>query len=259
MPEIQMPPQYAGYYPDPHDTEGRVRQAIQTEAAHRLQLWTTFVLNAVSEFESAAYVHIEELEYEHDATFDFNPVLSSFVSVAVSHFPPTAVVSSVVSTVMGGIQARYEQNLEAGMSAAKKKLRAAVAAFAQASREQTTKAVPEMHAKLEETVEDAMTWVDSVSPAYAYVSAMCDYMGFVLPTRENTVNPVRQSLENPFFGIYQSVRAQLLRTQGVAGLDDDDLSPTIWQREATERQRELYRMEGADAWQNAYDEDGRTK
>ena len=99
-----------------------------------------------------------------------------------------------------------------------------------------------------------MTWVDSASTDPEYVSAMCDWMGFPLPTEQNTVNPVRQSLENPFFGLYQSVRAQLLRIQGVPGLDDDDLSPTRWQHEAVERQRELYRLEGPAAWQWAYDE-----
>jgi hypothetical protein len=254
LPDIEMPPQYAGAYPDPHDTEGHVRRAIQAEAAHRLQLWTTFVLTAVSEFESAAYLHIDELEYEHDAAYSFDPVLASFVSVMLNTFPPTATATSVISTVMGGIQSSYEENLKTGMSAAKMRLHASVVALVQASRERTTRAASAIHAQLPDTVEDAMTWVDSASTDPDYVGAMCDWMGLVLPTRENTVHPVRQSLENPFFGVYQAVRAQLLRTEGVPGLDDDQLSPVIWEHEAVERQRELYRLEGPDAWQNAYDE-----
>jgi hypothetical protein len=40
----------------------------------------------------------------------------------------------------------------------------------------------------------------------------------------------------------------------VPGLDDSQLSPIIWQHDAVERERELYRMEGPDAWQSAYEE-----
>lgn len=254
MPEIEMPPQYAGVYSDPQDTEGHVRQAIQSEAAHRLQLWTTFVLTAVSKFESAANLHIDELEYDHDAEYSFNPVLGSFVSVVLSAFPPTAMATSVISNVMGGIQSSYDQNLKSGLSGAKLRLHASVVALVQATRESTTRAASTIHAGLSQAVEDAMTWVDSASTDPDYVSAFCDWMGFPLPTEENTVNPVRQSLENPFFGVYQAVRAQLLRTEGVPGLDDDQLNPVTWEHEAVEHQRELYREEGPHAWEKAYAE-----
>jgi hypothetical protein len=212
------------------------------------------MLEAVDEFETAANLHIDELEYEHDASYSFSPVLTSFASVAVNSFPPTAAVTSVVSTVMGGIESDYEEKLRTGLSGAKLRLRASVAAFVQASRKKTTEIAPAVLKQLPEIVEDAMTWVDSASTDPEYVGALCDWMGFVLPTRENTVNPVRQALENPFFGIYQAVRAQLLRIQGVAGLDDDELSPVIWEHDAVERERELYRMEGPDAWRSAYEE-----
>jgi hypothetical protein len=254
MPEIEMPPQYAGSYSDPQDTEGHVRRAIQTEAAHRLQLWTTFVLTAVSEFETAANLHIDELEYNHDATYNFNPILGSFVSVVMSAFPPTAMATSVISKVMGGIHSSYEQNLESGLAGAKLRLHGSVVALVQAARERTTLAASTIHAGLPEAVEDAMTWVDSASTDPDYVSAFCDWMGFPLPTRENTVNPTRQALENPFFGVYQAVRAQLFRTEGVPGWDDDQMNPASWEHEAVERQSELYRQEGSDAWEKAYSE-----
>lgn len=254
MPDIDMPPQYAGSYDDPHDTEGHVARAIEREAGDRLNLWTTLMLEAVDEFETAAQLHIDELEYEHDASYDFSPVMTSFVSVALSSFPPTATVTSIVSTVMGGVEESYDEKLATGLSGAKLKLHASVAAFAQASRKTTTEVAPAVLKELPNIVDDAMTWVDSASTDPEYVGAMCDWMGFVLPTRENTVNPVRQSMENPFFGIYQGVRAQLLRTQGVAGLDDNDLSPGIWEHDAVERERELYRTDGPDAWRTAYEE-----
>jgi hypothetical protein len=57
MPEIEMPPQYAGSYPDPQDTEGHVRRAVEREAGDRLGLWTTLMLEAVDEFETAANLH----------------------------------------------------------------------------------------------------------------------------------------------------------------------------------------------------------
>jgi len=254
MPEIDMPPQYAGVYSDPRDTEGHVRQAIQSEAAQRLQLWATFVLTAVSKFESAANLHIDELEYNHDATFSFNPVLGPFVTTVLSAFPPTAMATSVISNVMGGIQSSYEENLKSGLLGGKLRLHASVVALVQATQGSTTRAASTIHAGLPQTVEDAMTWVDSASTDPNYVSAFCDWMGFPLPTEENTVNPVRQSLENPFFGVYQAVRAQLFRTQGVPGWDDDQMNPVTWEHEAVEHQRELYRQEGPDAWEKAYSE-----
>jgi hypothetical protein len=254
MPDIEMPPQYAGSYSDPQDTEGHVRRAIEREAGDRLSLWTTLMLEAVDEFETAANLHIDELEYEHDVAYDFSPVLTSFASAAINSFPPTAAVTTVVTTVLEGVQSDYEDRLRTGLSGAKLQLHASVAAFAQASRKSTTETAPAVLKQLPEIVEDAMTWVDSASTDPEYVGAMCDWMGFALPTRENTVNPVRQALENPFFGIYQSVRAQLLRIQGVPGLDDDDLSPVIWEHDAVERERELYRVEGPDAWKSAYEE-----
>ena len=254
MAEIEMPPQYAGEYSDPQDTEGHVRRAVQTMAADHVNLWTTFVLNAVSAFELAANHHIEELEYNHDATYSFNPVLASFTSVVLNTFPPTAMATSVISTVMGGIQSSYDQKLEGGLAGAKLRLHGSVLALVMAAREHAMLAASTIQERLPQTVEDAMTWVDSASTDPDYVSALCDWMGFPLPTRENTFNPVRQALENPFFGVYQAVRAQLLRAQGVPGWDEDQLNPDTWQREAVERQRELYSQEGPDAWKKSYDE-----
>ena len=254
MPEIEMPPQYAGTYSDPQDTEGHVRRAIEAKAADRVNLWTSFVLSAISDFESAAHLHIEKLEYEHDATYGFHPVVGSFVSVLMSSFPPTAMATSVISTVMGGIQSSYEQSLEGGLSGAKVRLHKSVFALAKVARQRTRLAASKIHEGLAEAVEEAMTWVDSASTDPDYVSAFCDWMGFPVPTEKNTVNPVRQALENPFFGVYQAVRAQLLRIQGVPGLDDDHLSPVRWQREAVEHQRQLYLEDGPEAWDKAYEE-----
>jgi hypothetical protein len=254
MPEIEMPPQYAGTYSDPQDTEGHVRRAIEAKAADRVNLWTSFVLSAISDFESAAKLHIEQLEYDHDAKYSFNPILGSFVSATLSAFPPTAMATSAISTVMGGIQSSYEQNLKGGLSGAKLRLHRSVFALAKVARERTRLAASKIHEGLPEAVEDAMTWVDSASTDSDYVSAFCDWMGFPVPTDENTTNRVRQALENPFFGVYQAVRAQLLRIEGVPGLDDDDLSPVTWEREAVEHQRELYRQDGPEAWEKAYEE-----
>jgi hypothetical protein len=252
MPEIQMPPQYAGSYADPHDTEGKVAAAIQSAAGERLNLWTTLMLDAVNEFETAARKHVEDLEAEEELTFDFHPVLSSFVSAALNTFPPTAAVTSVVSTVMEGVKSAYSEQMGSATSGSLKQLKDSVAALAQATREKTTEVAPAVLDQLPNLVDDAMTWVDSASTDPDYVGAMCDWMGFQLPTRENTVNPVRQSLENPFFGVYQSVRAQILRAKGVPGLDDSDLNPIRWEREAVESQQELYRTDGPDAWDKAY-------
>ena len=256
MPEIEMPPQYAGHYPDPHDNDGHVAEAVRTLAGIRLTQWLGFVQSAISNFESAANKHIGDLEYETDATFSFSPVLVSFAKAVVDAFPLTKVgeqTMSIVSAVMDGAQASYEKSLDSSLSGGKSRLRGSVTAFAIAARTSATKAVEELQKQLPEVVDEAMTWVDTASTDTTYVSALCDWMGFPQPTNENTVNPVRQSLENPFFGVYQAVRAQLKRTQGVPGLDDDDLSPTIWEREAVVSQRELYRQEGPAAWDKAYD------
>ena len=258
MAEIDMPPQYAGFYSDPSDTEGKVRAAVQTLAADNVNLWATFVLDAVSEFEFAAAVHIDQLEYNHDATYSFDPVLSSFATTVVDFFPPMKMAHTVVETVMGPLQSSYTQRLEDGLKEAKSRLKNSVSALVQAARERTTEAASTIRKGLPEAVEDGMTWVDSASTDTEYVSELCDWMGFPLPTRQNTVYPVRQALENPFFGVYQAVRAQLLRTQGVAGLTDDELNPITWEHEALESQREAYatwvksRFDGSPPWEEVY-------
>jgi hypothetical protein len=261
MPEIDMPPQYAGHYSDPQDTEGKVRAAAQILAADNVNLWATFVLDTVSDFESDAVLHIDQLEYDRDATYRFNPVLSSFAETLIDFFPlskPAKMAKDVVKSVMNGLQDSYTQQLEGGLRTAKLRLRASVRALAKAARERTTKAASGIRQRLPEAVEDGMTWVDSASTDPDYVSELVDWMGFPLPTRENTVYPVRQALENPFFGVYQAVRAQLLRTQGVPGVRDDQLSPTIWEHEALESQRKAYdtwvksRFDGPPPWEEAY-------
>ena len=257
MPETRKdPPQYDGHYYDPQDLDRHVVVAIQAEAAQRLQRWETLALNAVDEFQTAANQHIDELDYEHAASVDMSPVLASFASVVLSKFEPTATAYDVVSTVMGGFESAYEDRLSSGLSSGKKRLRDAVVALAQASRLKTNETVTELIANLPDIVDDAMTWVDSASVDPIYVRSMCDWMGLPLPSRQNTVHPIRQSLENPFFGVYQAVRAQLLRTQGVPGLHDDDLVPRIWQHEAIEYQRKVYNEAQVkeEAWEEVYDE-----
>ena len=110
---------YAGedYY-DPQDTERHVFRAIRGECADRLQMWETNVLTAIDQFETDAYMHITELEYEHPVEFPFGPVVRSFADVAISFFPPTRSVRSIVSGVMGGIQADYDGQLETSLSGA---------------------------------------------------------------------------------------------------------------------------------------------
>jgi hypothetical protein len=266
--EIDMPPQYAGEYSDPKDTEGKVAEAVRNEVGERMDRWLQFVLSAVSDFGDRANLHIDQLEYEHDATYDFNPVLASFATALLDYFPPTKMAKSIVSTAMGGLEDSYAEKLNSGLTGAKLRLKASVVALNHAARKHAMNVVSTIQdqvpdpetglTKLEAIVDDGMTWVDSASTDPGYVSALCDWMGFPEPTRANTYNPVRQSLENPFFGVYQGVRAQLLRTQGVAGLDDDDLSPTIWEHEAIESQRKLYNEsstpeEQEAAWEKAYE------
>jgi hypothetical protein len=41
MADIEMPPQYAGEYSDPKDSEGHVDEAVRTMAADRVNQWTT--------------------------------------------------------------------------------------------------------------------------------------------------------------------------------------------------------------------------
>ena len=266
--EIDMPPQYAGEYSDPKDTEGKVAEAVRHEVGERMDRWLQFVLSAVSDFGDRANLHIDQLEYEHDATYDFNPVLASFATALLDYFPPTKMAKSIVSTAMGGLEDSYAEKLNSGLTGAKLRLKASVVALNHAARKHAMNVVSTIQdqvpdpetglTKLKAIVDDGMTWVDSASTDPGYVSALCDWMGFPEPTRANTYNPVRQSLENPFFGVYQGVRAQLLRTQGVAGLDDDDLSPTIWEHEAIESQRQLYNEsstpeEQEAAWEKAYE------
>src|SRR2546423_8466556 len=134
MGEIDMPPQYAGEYSDPKDTEGKVAEAVRTMAADRVNQWTTFVLDAITEFESNANGHIEKLDYDKDATYSFDPVLKSFATVVIDFFPEIKEVEtaySAVSEVMDGIQSSYEQKLQSGLAGAKLRLHESVRALVQ--------------------------------------------------------------------------------------------------------------------------------
>jgi hypothetical protein len=186
-------------------------------------------------------------------TYNFNPVLASFVTGLIDYFPPAKVGKSLVETALGGFEASYAEELKSGLTGAKLRLRASVVALNKVARARAMDANSSIQAKKEEIVDDGMTWVDSASTDPVYVNALCDWMGFPAPTRENTYDPVRQSLENPFFGVYQAVRAQLLRTQGVPGLSDDELSPPLWEHQAVETQRELYKEQGEAAWDKSYE------
>jgi hypothetical protein len=265
--EIDMPPQYAGEYSDPKDTEGKVAEKVRDLVRKRMDMWWGFVQDAVNDFQKYADDHIDLLEYEDDATYDFNPVLASYASALLDYFPPTKMAKSIVSTAMGGLEDSYAKTLASGLTGAKVRLHASVSALGLAARKHAENVVSTINeqvpdpetglTKLEAIVDDGMTWVDSASTDDGYVSALCDWMGFPQPTRPNTYNPVRQSLENPFFGVYQGVRAQLARTRGVPGLTDDELSPTIWEHEGVEWQRKLYNEsstpeEQEAAWEKAY-------
>lgn len=253
MSEIEMPPQYAGQYDDPQDTEGHVAAAARTLAAGRVNDWLTFVLLAISEFETNANNRIEHLEYEDDAQYSFDPVISGFASAVKGFFPKVLGAVSPVSDVMDGIEASYEAKLASALAGAKLRLHDSVTALVQAAREKASLAESAIQSAMPATIENGMTWVDSVSTDPDYVSALCEWIGFLQPTRENTVDPVRQSLENPFFGVYQGVRAQLFRTEGVPGLDDDDLSPVRWEHEAVVSQAQLYSQQGEAAWNKIYE------
>src|SRR6059036_3159711 len=124
--EIDMPPQYAGEYADPKDTEGKVAEAVRNEVSERMDRWLQFVLSAVSDFGDRANLHIDQLEYEHDATYDFNPVLASFATALLDYFPPTQMAKSIVSTAMGGLEDSYAENLESGLTGAKLRLKTSV-------------------------------------------------------------------------------------------------------------------------------------
>lgn len=259
MPDIEMPPQYAGHYHDPQDTEGHVARAITLEGKHRLSLWLPMTLDAVDEFESHALYRTDQLEYEHGVEIDINPVLASFARDVFNRFLPTTTVVSIAEGMLEAMMSDYEDNLSTSLSGAKQQLKGSILALVQAARKQATTAVSELSERMAESVEDAMTWVDSASTDPGYVADMCNWMGLIIPSRKATINPIRQSLENPFFGVYQSVRAQLMKAQGVPGLDDDDFYPPRWQREAVESQRKLYQEyerdnggDGSGAWDAAY-------
>jgi hypothetical protein len=103
--------------------------------------------------------------------------------------------------------------------------------------------------RLRKTIDDGMTYVDSSSMDDGYLAAMLDWMGFVQPTRANTLDPVRQALESEFFGVYQAVRNQLAHSEGI---DTHGQGPNQWEHEGIEHERKLYQQEGEAAWDDAY-------
>jgi hypothetical protein len=256
--EIQMPPQDMSEHAvqDEWD-EAAVRSAIFQQAGLRLNTWLTFILNAADEFETNANQHIAELEYEADAYVEFGPVVKGLTTALAVAFPGGGtglkVITASIELLVKDFDSSQKSRLDGTLKGAKLKLANNVTALVQELRARATRAFPTLDDDLVESIDTALTWVDSASTNPGFIAAMCDYMGILEPSRENTIAPIRQELENEFFGVYQSVRAELLREVGVPGLDDDDLSPTIWGHEARESHDNLYRERGEKAWDDAYD------
>jgi hypothetical protein len=259
MPEIEMPPQDArGTYADPHDTQGHVAEAIITKAHQRITDWVTQVTLAVTEFERAANGHIDQLEYDHDAHVEGIGLVQVFITAVESVIPgeraavevAKAVGAKVAEVIVDGLADAYNSGIDGSLASAKLKLHNTVRSLAQAVSVKASHAYDGIDDRLREAVDDAMTWVDSSSMDDGYIASMVDYMGFVQPTRQNTLDPIRQQLENEFFGMYQKVRFDLEQSAGhhPGGYANQ------WEHEAHQYERALYKEEGERAWDDAYKE-----
>jgi len=254
-----MPPQDARATSGPYYNEPEVQHALLLLARDRVQVWLTLVLDAVSEFETAARQHVEQLESNHDAEVDFAGVLSALASAVTTVVPGTKEAVDVLSqgvALIDLLEHGYNAGVATTLAQGKAKLHQSLTALSQSARYALTTALDGYEQRLEEAVNNALTYVDSASTDPAYIRALCDWMGVVEPNRGNSLEPVRQALENQFFGVYESVRAQLLQATGVAGWDDGDMNPNQWEHDAIQRERELYREEGEQAWGDAYKEGG---
>jgi hypothetical protein len=107
-------------------------------------------------------------------------------------------------------------------------------------------------AKVDATIDQALAQVADVSNREEWIEAMCDWIGFVEPSRTTVYDPIRQALEYEFSGTLAHVQAEVSREVGIPGLDDKDLNPARWEREARDYEQKLYREEGEQAWDDAY-------
>jgi hypothetical protein len=260
MAEIEMPPQDArGDYKDPYDTQGHVQEALVIKGHQRVTDWVTQVTLAVTEFQHSAEGHIDQLEYDHEAHVEFAGVLSAFASAVSSVIPghgaavelAKAVGEGVADLLLDGLQSSFNEHMDGTMTGAKMRLKGSVHALVLAVTEHASHAYDGIDERLRKAIDEGMTYVDSSSMDDAYLASMLDWLGFTQPTRANTLDPVRQALENEFFGVYQAVRNQLAQAQGI---DTYGQGPNQWEHDAIQHERELYKEEGERAWDDAYRE-----
>ena len=149
---------------------------------------------------------------------------------------------------------KLPQSRDHSISHAVDRMHNEVATLSNLVRVRATGLTDQVTQQLASAVDQALTQVESVENSPEYLGLLCDWMGFTEPTRQNTIDPVRQRLEYEFIGVWAQVKAELLRENGRTGLDDSQMNPQIWAGEAERYERELYRKEGEEAWQDAYKE-----
>lgn len=253
MAEIEMPPEsMRADNPDPYDTSGNVQAHLRQMAHTRVTDYVTLVEAAVTEFALNVNPHIEALHAGRSAV-DAAGLVESFVSVVLVAIPGgeeakagveigKELFKAVAGEIAKGVQASYNEGIQHDLEEGKDRLRNAVSALGIAASKHATLAFNQIDQVIDTAVDQAMTWVDSSSNDATYLEAMLDYLGFAQPTRAHVLDPIRQSMENAFFGLYEWVTADL---QGEYA--------NKWQHEAAQTEQAMYVHDGEKAWTEAYD------
>lgn len=253
MAEIEMPPEsMRPDNSDPYDTSGNVQANLRQMAHNRVTDYVTLVEAAVTEFTLNVNPHIEALQAGRSAV-DAAGLVESFLSVVLVAMPGgegakagveigKELFKAIAGGIANGVQGSYNEGIQHDLEEGKDRLRNAVAALGLAASKHATLAYNHVDQVIDDAVEQAMTWVDASSNDNSYLEAMLDYLGFAQPTREDVLDPIRQSMENAFFGLYEWVTADL---QGQYANN--------WQHEAAQAEQAMYAHDGEKAWSEAYD------
>lgn len=255
MSTIEMPPDDVSgkaHHGDRDLITHDIIETCQRRAGERI----TYMLAAVSQFQDRSVAHIDDhlKGYTEDVPYLFGPVVDGFISGVATVLFPEGEFGKIAFEAASKMLAEGLKEAVEGQGqgdSAKDRLHAHVAALAAEVRQREVHALDTAKQHVPEAVKAGLAQIPEVSSNPDWIEQTCVWLGF--PEPDHTIaDPVRQWLEYEFVGLLARVQAEVEQKHGVPGLDDDDLNPDRYESEARRYERELYRKEGEQAWDDAY-------
>jgi len=231
-------------------------------ATTHLNLRTGELTQAVLDFKTGTTAHINDHLHGltgKDAQFSWGPLVDGLIAtIGLSLFPAEAAGAELAKIAYETAAKMIAEGLSEAVHAAQEhatdpvaRLQASVDALAHEISVREGRALAHVQEQIPTMVADALSEYENPPTDDAWLTQMCDWLGFPQPTRGTIYHPIRQQLEYDFVGILAQVQAELEQEKGLADAHDTG-SPEQWSTEARLDEQRLYHQEGEQAWDDAY-------